>query len=350
MRTVFKYPIPATGDVRIELPMNAKLVLCDTQGASFNPVLWFEIERDNDHEMRTFRVFGTGHDIPDGYEHMGSVNHEMTGLVWHVYEKSDTETRRWSDDLTDRERIIANTSPDGLWAAASLRSEVSEPLYVCNKCGFSGTTSPHRGCNYFAAPAPSEGIETPPSDPNFDALIEAFGEAKQPYQTRLRALAELQGAISLVIQQRDDAKAGEKILAAQLATMCEHSDTDESTIVRLRADLEAANRETPPSEVMSRLANLGIDSDDLIGTIRSLRTDLEAANRERDELAKWVELAEKKISDSDAQLEAANTIINAWVRHSPMCSILIKPSCDCGLHAALSSYRRSPDSNTETRR
>jgi hypothetical protein len=244
MRTVFKYPIPATGDVRIELPMNAKLVLCDTQGASFNPVLWFEIERDNDHEMRTFRVFGTGHDIPDGYEHMGSVNHEMTGLVWHVYEKSDTETRRWSDDLTDRERIIANTSPDGLWAAASLRSEVSEPLYVCNKCGFSGTTSPHRGCNYFAAPAPSEGIETPPSD------------------------------------------------------------------------------------VMTRLANLGIDSDDLIGTIRSLRADLEAANKvveAADEVWKSAEVF--RFIGFNGYVVPAQKMLDA--------------------HAALASYRRSPDSNPQ---
>jgi hypothetical protein len=287
MRTVFKYPIPATGDVRIELPMNAKLVLCDTQGASFNPVLWFEIERDNDHEMRTFRVFGTGHDIPDGYEHMGSVNHEMTGLVWHVYEKSDTETRRWSDDLTDRERIIANTSPDGLWAAASLRSEVSEPLYVCNKCGFPGTTSPHRGCNYFAAPAPSEGIETPPSD------------------------------------------------------------------------------------VMTRLANLGIDSDDLIGTIRSLRADLEAANREaltaqneNKVLHSSNNTLRSRINRLTAQLEAANKVVEDAVTELRVLNSamgLEQEKYDgavfqrwntlrlrlCSTLAKLSSYRRSPDSNTQ---
>jgi hypothetical protein len=201
---------------------------------------------------------------------------------------------------------------DELVEAASLRSEVSELLYVCNKCGFSGTTSPHRGCNYFAAPAPPRVVETAPSDTNRLAWV---------------ICSKCEGL-------RRDARHGCDN-PWHLPPLAQPSDP------RLMI---------APSEVMSRLANLGIDSDDLIGTIRSLRTDLEAANRERDELAKWVELAEKKISDSDAQLEAANTIINAWVRHSPMCSILIKPSCDCGLHAALSSYRRSPDSNTETRR
>jgi uncharacterized Zn finger protein (UPF0148 family) len=91
-------------------------------------------------------------------------------------------------------------------------------------------------------------------------------------------------------------------------------------IARLSADLEAANRETLTAQNENKVLHSSNN------TLRSRTNSL------------------------TAQLEAANTIINAWVRHSPMCSILIKPSCDCGLHAALSSYRRSPDSNTETRR
>lgn len=35
---------------------------------------------------RTFRVFGTGHPIPEGYHHHGSV--VDGGFVWHVYERS----------------------------------------------------------------------------------------------------------------------------------------------------------------------------------------------------------------------------------------------------------------------
>lgn len=38
---------------------------------------------------RTVRVVGTAHEIPDGYEHIGSVvdPNPSVRLVWHIYEK-----------------------------------------------------------------------------------------------------------------------------------------------------------------------------------------------------------------------------------------------------------------------
>jgi hypothetical protein len=87
-----------------------------------------------------------------------------------------------------------------------------------------------------------------------------------------------------------------------------------------------------------------------------LRADLEAANRERDELAKWVVLAEKKISGSDAQLEAANKVVEAadevWksaevFRFIGFNGYVVPAQKMLDAHAALASYRRSPDSNPQ---
>jgi hypothetical protein len=45
-------------------------------------LLWgFEQEEPLPFEIR---VFGTGHDIPDEANCVGTVRHEQTGLVWHV--------------------------------------------------------------------------------------------------------------------------------------------------------------------------------------------------------------------------------------------------------------------------
>ncbi len=35
---------------------------------------------------RTFRVFGTGHPIPDGYVYVGTAPRTPEGLVWHLFE------------------------------------------------------------------------------------------------------------------------------------------------------------------------------------------------------------------------------------------------------------------------
>lgn len=35
---------------------------------------------------REFRVFGTGHPVPDYASHVGSVQ-SVSGLVWHLYER-----------------------------------------------------------------------------------------------------------------------------------------------------------------------------------------------------------------------------------------------------------------------
>lgn len=47
--------------------------------------LWFEVDPSRAPANATFRVFGTGHEIPDKCVHRGSV--VINPFVWHVYEE-----------------------------------------------------------------------------------------------------------------------------------------------------------------------------------------------------------------------------------------------------------------------
>ncbi len=85
MRTVHKYPLLSQGGNPLPIPVTAKVLLLAEQHGQL--VLWVEV--DLNHVVvspRTFRIFGTGFDIPEGYEHRGST---MTteGYLWHVYEE-----------------------------------------------------------------------------------------------------------------------------------------------------------------------------------------------------------------------------------------------------------------------
>lgn len=50
------------------------------------PMLWVEVDRAGTPVARTFRIFGTGQTIPDGWEHRGTV--QDPPFVWHVYERA----------------------------------------------------------------------------------------------------------------------------------------------------------------------------------------------------------------------------------------------------------------------
>ena len=49
--------------------------------------LWIEVDLSNNSEFRTFGVFGTGHQIPEGWFYHGTALDLDGAFVWHVYEK-----------------------------------------------------------------------------------------------------------------------------------------------------------------------------------------------------------------------------------------------------------------------
>lgn len=96
MRQVWKYIVPLTDDdVPLLLPRGGKILEVGHGGIAPNGVaFWYEFEKQDEamsqgnNEERTFRIFGTGHEIPPEYQHVGTVDlHLAIALVWHLYEK-----------------------------------------------------------------------------------------------------------------------------------------------------------------------------------------------------------------------------------------------------------------------
>lgn len=91
-RTVYKYAEILADTVTLDLPVGARILhVAPSPAIAYGEqdalVFWVQIERDVPTERRTFRVFGTGHDMPDdvALEHVATV---MDGrFVWHVFEE-----------------------------------------------------------------------------------------------------------------------------------------------------------------------------------------------------------------------------------------------------------------------
>lgn len=90
-RTVYKYAEILADTVTLDLPVGARVLRVETARhrtqARDALVFWAQVDRDVPTERRTFRVFGTGHDMPDdvALEHVATV---MDGpFVWHVFEE-----------------------------------------------------------------------------------------------------------------------------------------------------------------------------------------------------------------------------------------------------------------------
>lgn len=90
-KVVYKYPLAMAEVSTIEIPYDASIVHVDKQGQTY--CIWAEhgvdYPDDNDHKVpvmkqHTFRIFGTGHLIPDGMSHIGSL--QDGPFVFHVYE------------------------------------------------------------------------------------------------------------------------------------------------------------------------------------------------------------------------------------------------------------------------
>lgn len=86
-RRVLKYPIGSCG-MDIPLPLGSVPRHFDMQRGT--PTVWVEVPGDvistTACARRRFRVFGTGHMIPEGAVYIGTC---MDGeFVWHLYEVS----------------------------------------------------------------------------------------------------------------------------------------------------------------------------------------------------------------------------------------------------------------------
>lgn len=85
-RVIHRHQIPLNdADRSIDLCGTSKIIHVGMKHGEV--CIWVEqAERPLEPSPRHFRVFGTGHPIPEGYHHKGSV--VDGGFVWHVYERS----------------------------------------------------------------------------------------------------------------------------------------------------------------------------------------------------------------------------------------------------------------------
>ena len=86
MRTIWKYEFNDSGFREVDLGRNYKVILIASQHGSPFPTIW--IEHNPEEEERSsvaFQIIGTGHVIPDDYEHIGSAI--CGAFVWHIYKQ-----------------------------------------------------------------------------------------------------------------------------------------------------------------------------------------------------------------------------------------------------------------------
>lgn len=89
MITIWKYPLVLQGSRQdFMVPAGATLLPMGVQQGV--PTLWFLINTTNGKVKRSFRIYGTGHEIyPRDLESLSPVGTAITDLgsrVWHVFE------------------------------------------------------------------------------------------------------------------------------------------------------------------------------------------------------------------------------------------------------------------------
>ena len=87
MREIRKWHAPFSG-TKLLVSKDAKVRLFGAQNGSLH--VWIETEPgalDEEIEERTYIVVGTGHQIPPGFDHVGST--QDPPFVWHLYERRD---------------------------------------------------------------------------------------------------------------------------------------------------------------------------------------------------------------------------------------------------------------------
>jgi len=85
-KAVWKYPLEAVDEMQISMPANAVVLHVGTQ-MKRQPCMWVLVSPTSERVTRIFRIYGTGHTIPENPgSYMGSFLLEEGVLVFHVFE------------------------------------------------------------------------------------------------------------------------------------------------------------------------------------------------------------------------------------------------------------------------
>ncbi len=78
---IYKYDVPFGAISAHRIYENPQFVLAGIQDEI--PRIWAKVS-GGERMIRKFTVVGTGHEFPDGWEHIGSFQHGS--FVWHIME------------------------------------------------------------------------------------------------------------------------------------------------------------------------------------------------------------------------------------------------------------------------
>jgi hypothetical protein len=88
-QTIWKYPLRITDEVRISIPTGAQILSVQMQGDT--ACLWALVVPGQKEVERYFRIFGTGHPIPDispyTFEFISTIQVHGGRLIFHVFER-----------------------------------------------------------------------------------------------------------------------------------------------------------------------------------------------------------------------------------------------------------------------
>lgn len=85
MKSVWKFKVPISDVVKVEMPKDAKVLFASVQHG--DPCFWAEVDVNAPTETRFFRIYGTGHRIPDDTgRYLGTFMMHGGDLVFHAYE------------------------------------------------------------------------------------------------------------------------------------------------------------------------------------------------------------------------------------------------------------------------
>jgi hypothetical protein len=88
MKTIWKFPIPASDSFVTMMPKGSTIIHVETQHNE--PCMWAEVDSGAELVEREFEIFATGQDMPDRVGvvrlHCGSFLMNKITLVFHLYE------------------------------------------------------------------------------------------------------------------------------------------------------------------------------------------------------------------------------------------------------------------------
>ena len=83
MKTIWKYPIGT--ETEIEMPQFAQVLSVQVQHTQ--PCIWVLVNPDLARTKRLFRIYGTGHEIPNNPGmYIGTFQHHGGAIVFHLFE------------------------------------------------------------------------------------------------------------------------------------------------------------------------------------------------------------------------------------------------------------------------